>query len=243
VDWVSGKTDASARQSQLTREASCFCEVKSSSPRSDITLHHPHRHRLARGTTNDTTRAVQFALSTAQAGTLSRRLLYHNYWHAGEHTQLLLLSLSVFLSPFVLCVTSLSAGVLCLLSACLGVASAYRAHLQRPTSSHHSCCPRVCSLTIDYPLTSLVADTASSCYTPSTLRPPKLSAHHSTTRLKLPHYHRPEDQSLSHAPASRSTLSCCNSCPLPSSTTDGHVDLHPSTWTSRLYTTYLLETS
>jgi hypothetical protein len=56
--------------------------------------------------------------------------------------------------------------VLCLLSACLGVASAYRAHLQRPTSSHHSCCPRVCSLTIDYPLTSLVADTASSCYTP-----------------------------------------------------------------------------
>jgi hypothetical protein len=79
---------------------------------------------------------------------------------------------------------------------------------------------------------------------PSTLRRPKLSAHHSTTRLKLPHYHhRPEDQSLSHAPASRSTLSCCNSCPLPSSTTDGHVDLHPSTWASPLYTTYLLETS
>jgi hypothetical protein len=35
---------------------------------------------------------------------------------------------------FVLCVTSfLSAGVLCLSSACLGVASAYRAHLRRPT--------------------------------------------------------------------------------------------------------------
>jgi hypothetical protein len=77
---------------------------------------------------------------------------------------------------------------------------------------------------------------------PSTLRPPKLSAHLSCC-LKLPHYHRPEDQSLSHAPASRSTLPCCYSCPLPSSITDGHADHHLSTRTSPPYATYFLGTS
>jgi hypothetical protein len=93
----------------------------------------------------------------------------------------------------VLCVTSLSAGVLCLSSACLGVAKRLSHAPAASHNHHHSCCPRVCSLTIDYPL---ITDTASSSYTPplsallsSPPTSPAASSCPTTTDPRISHFH------------------------------------------------------
>lgn len=121
---------------------------------------HAHRHRAA---ADDSTRAVQLALSTAQVGRSS--LLFHDpshSWHAGEFVQpLCYISFSFASRPVSCAWHQLIAAAAC----CASAASAYRApaaSLLRGGLSSFLLLPRLLLHPDDPPLH--VTDTASPCW-------------------------------------------------------------------------------